>query len=37
IGTAIGVAEIYKHNGELKFNALGSCFEGCPGSLSGNL
>ena len=28
IETALVVAEIYRHNGEWKFNALGSGFEG---------
>ncbi|NJA17039.1 TerD family protein, partial [Clostridioides difficile] len=36
IETAIVVAEIYKHNGEWKFNALGSGFEGGLAALCGN-
>lgn len=36
IETAVVVAEIYRHNGEWKFNALGSGFEGGLASLCNN-
>lgn len=36
IETAIVVAELYRHNGEWKFNAIGSGFQGGLGSLCNN-
>ncbi|MBS5788246.1 MAG: TerD family protein [Clostridioides difficile] len=36
IETAVVVAEIYRHNGEWKFNALGAGFEGGLSALCGN-
>ena len=36
IETAVVVGEIYKHNGEWKFNAVGSGFQGGLASLCGN-
>ena len=36
IETAIVVGELYKHNGEWKFNAIGSGFNGCLAALCAN-
>ncbi|MCT4605518.1 MAG: TerD family protein [Marinisporobacter sp.] len=36
IETAVVVGEIYRHNGEWKFNAVGSGFQGGLGALCGN-
>lgn len=36
IETAIVVGELYRHNGEWKFNAVGSGFQGGLGALCGN-
>ncbi|RDY25084.1 chemical-damaging agent resistance protein C, partial [Romboutsia weinsteinii] len=36
IETAVVIAEIYRHNGEWKFNALGSGFEGGLAALCNN-
>ena len=36
IETAIVVAELYRHNGEWKFNAVGSGFSGGLAALCGN-
>lgn len=36
VETAVVIAEIYRHNGEWKFNALGSGFEGGLVALCGN-
>ena len=36
IETAVVVGEIYRYNGEWKFNAIGSGFQGCLAALCGN-
>lgn len=36
VETAIVVAELYRHNGEWKFNAVGSGFSGGLAALCGN-
>jgi tellurium resistance protein TerD len=36
VETAIVVAELYRHNGEWKFNAIGSGFSGGLAALCGN-
>ncbi|MDE7184776.1 MAG: TerD family protein, partial [Lachnospiraceae bacterium] len=36
IETAVVVGELYRHNGEWKFNAIGSGFQGGPAALCGH-